>query len=202
MRITPRIRSPLTITVESGRRPAMLRTFPVKPLLFALLGINAITYTVIGRSTEMLDAAAWFALLVLFELETRWPDWTQRRHNAIVLQFLRIAAAVAIFWTAITFLHEREWLDAVNAWLWIGVVAVLELEVRAPVWVARHGKMTGRLSVALYSALALLAVAWFINGEWFDGYDAVLWISAFALLEMELLQPHRHKQPSLAINRK
>jgi hypothetical protein len=180
----------------------MLRTFPVKPLLFALLGINAITYAAIGRSTEILDAAAWFALLVLFELETRWPDWTKRPGNAIVLQVLRLSAAAAILWTAITFLQEREWLDAINAWLWIGVVAVLEFEIRAPARFARHRKMAGRLSITLYGALALVAVAWFINGEWFDGYDAVLWIAAFALLEMELLQPDQHQQSALAINRK
>lgn len=172
----------------------MPRAFLVKPLLFALLGINAIAYAAIGRNTEMLDAAAWFALLVLFELETRYPHWTQLPRNASVLQLLRLVAAAAILWTAITFLREREWLDAVNAWLWIGVVVVLELEVRVPAWVARHRKLAGGLSVALYGALAMVAVAWFINGEWFDGYDAVLWIAAFALLEMELLQPNSKSQ--------
>lgn len=180
----------------------MPRAFLVKPLLFALLGINAIAYAVTGRTTEMLDATAWFALLVLFEMENSRPHWTHRPHNVVVLQVLRLAAAAAIVWTAITFLGEREWLDAVNAWLWIGVVAVLELEVRAPAWVARHMKITSRLSVALYGALATVAVAWFINGEWFDGYDAVLWIAAFALLEMDLLQPNRTNQQPLTINRK
>ncbi len=169
----------------------MPRATVVKTLLFVLLGLNAIVYAAIGRSTEMLDAAAWYALLLLFELETRRPHWTQLPRNALVLQILRMTAAAVIFWTAITFLREREWLDAVNAWLWIGVVTVLELEVRAPVWVTNHRKMAGCLSVTLYGALAMVAVAWFINGEWFDGYDAVLWIAAFALLEMELLQPDR-----------
>jgi len=172
----------------------MPRAFPVKPLLFALLGLNAVIYAAIGRSAEMLDAAAWFALLVLFELETRFPHWTRLPHNVIVLQLLRLAAAAGILWTAVTFVSEGERLDAMNAWLWIGVVAVLELEVRAPAWFACHRKIAGRLSVALYGALAVVAVAWLLNGEWFDGYDAVLWIAAFALLEMELLQPKRKNQ--------
>lgn len=173
----------------------MPRAFlPVRPLLFALLGLNAVIYALTGRSAEMLDAAAWFALLLLFELETRLPHWTSLPRNARILRLLRLAAAAVILWTAITFLLEREWLDAVNAWLWIGVVAVLELEVRAPAWFATHRTMAGRLSLTLYGALATVAAAWLIKGEWFDGYDAVLWIAAFALLEMELLQPDRPTQ--------
>jgi hypothetical protein len=27
-----------------------------------------------------------------------------------------------------------------------------------------------------------------LQGSWFDGYDAALWIAAFALLELDLLQ--------------
>jgi len=173
----------------------MPRAFLVKPLLFALLGLNAVIYAISGRIAEMLDAAAWFALLLLFELEVRLPQWTQLPHNALVLRMLRLAAAAAILWTAITFLREREWLDALNAWLWIGVVAVLELEVRAPAWFALHRTVAGRLSVTLYGALAAVAAAWFVNSEWFDGYDAALWIAAFALLEMELLKP-AGKQPA------
>ena len=169
----------------------MPRAFPVKPLLFALLGLNAVIYATSGRSAEMLDAAAWFALLLLFELETRLPQWTQLPRNALVLRILRLIAAAAILWTAIIFVLEREWLDAVNAWLWIGVVALLELEIRASDWFALRRTMVGRVSAMLYGALGAVAAAWFISGEWFDGYDAVLWIAAFALVEMQLLKPGR-----------
>lgn len=168
----------------------MSRAHLVKPVLFVLLGCNAVVYAVAGRGTEMLDALAWFALLLLFELETRCPRWTGVARNAIALDLLRLIAASAVVWAAVAFVREDEWLDAANAWLWIGVVAVLELEVRAPVWVARHRRSAITVSVALYGALALVAAAWFTQGEWFDGYDAVLWIAAFALLELDLLRRH------------
>lgn len=165
----------------------MART-TVKAALFALLGFNAAVYTVAGRGTETLDALAWFTLLLLFELEARCPQWTRIRRHAVALDLLRLMAAGAVLWAAVSFVREREWLDAANAWLWIGVVAVLELEVRAPAWIARHRQFAIVVSVSLYAALTLVAVAWLAQGAWFDGYDAVLWITAFALLELDLLR--------------
>lgn len=162
----------------------------VKAALFTLLGFNAAVYIVAGRGTEALDALAWFSLLLLFELETRCPQWTCIRRHAIALDLLRLIAAGAVLWAAMSFVREREWLDAANAWLWIGVVAVLELEVRAPAWIARHRQFAIVVSVSLYAALTLVAIAWLAQGEWFDGYDAVLWIAAFALLELDLLRRH------------
>lgn len=159
----------------------------VKPALFALLGLNAVAYAIFGRSTEMLDAAAWFTLLVLFELETRGPRWTRIRHNIVALVMLRLSAAGAIAWAAAGFVREHEWLDAANAWLWIGVVMLLELEVRAPALVARNRGTAIAAAITLYGALAVVAAAWLMQGEWLDGYDALLWIAAFAMLERDLL---------------
>jgi hypothetical protein len=65
---------------------------------------------------------------------------------------------------------------------------VLELEVRAPAWIKQQRRLVIALSAALYAALAGIAVAWLLQGSWFDGYDAALWIAAFALLELDLLQ--------------
>lgn len=168
----------------------------VRPALFALLAVNAAIYATMGRLAEGLDAIAWFALLVLFELETRWPDWTRRARNAAALDLLRLIAAASIAFAAAIFLREGEWLDALNAWLWIGVVAVLELEVRAPALIARHRRAVNRASMALYAALAAVALAWLAQGQWFDGYDAVLWIAAFALIEMDLLSATAGTAPS------
>ena len=160
----------------------------LKPALFALLAVNAAVYAVNGRLSEGLDALAWFVLLALFEAEARFPHWTRRRQIAVMLDLLRLAAAVAIAVAAFAFVREGEWLDAANAWLWIGVVAVLELEVRARDRVTRQRRIFATVSVALYGALAGVALAWLAQGYWFDGYDAVLWIAAFALIEMDLLQ--------------
>lgn len=168
----------------------------IRPALFALLAVNVLIYTSAGRLSEGLDALAWFALLLLFEVETRWPGWTRVRRNAAVLDLLRLVAAASIAVAALIFLREGEWLDALNAWLWIGVVAVLELEVRAPAYVACHRPAINRTSIALYAALAAVALAWLAQGQWFDGYDAVLWIAAFALIEMDLMNVAAGAEPA------
>ncbi len=166
----------------------MLRATHIKPAIFVLLAVNAAIYASAGRLSEGVDALAWFALLALFEVETRWPRLTHLPRWATALGLLRLIAAAGVTVAALAYLREREWVDAINAWLWIGVVIVLELEVRAPVLVARFPRWTTGVSVALYGALAAVALTWFAQGEWFDGYDAVLWIAAFALIEMDLLK--------------
>jgi len=160
----------------------------VKPAIFALLALNAGIYATTGRFSEGLDAFAWFALLALFEIETRWPRWTRIPRNAVALDLLRLLAAAAVVIAAFSFIRENEWLDAINAGLWIGVVVMLELEVRAPMRVARHRSTFTAVSLALYGALGTLALVWLARGEWLDGYDALLWIAAFALIEMDLLR--------------
>jgi len=160
----------------------------IKPAIFALLALNAGIYATTGRFSEGLDAFAWFVLLVLFEIETRCPRWTRIPRNALVLDLLRLIAAVGVAIAAFSFIREQEWLDAANAWLWIGVVAVLELQLRAPLFVARHRSAFTGTSLTLYGALAVVALVWLIHSEWLDGYDALLWIAAFALIEMDLLR--------------
>lgn len=160
----------------------------IKPAIFTLLAINAGFYATTGRFSEGLDAFAWFALLALFEIETRCPRWTQIPRNAVTLDLLRLIAAAGVAIAAFSFIREQEWLDAGNSWLWIGVVAVLELQVRAPQLVTRHRRAFTAVSLTLYGALAVVALVWLIRGEWLDGYDALLWIAAFALIEMDLLQ--------------
>ena len=152
-----------------------------------MLAINAGIYTVAGRFSQGLDALAWFALLALFEIETRYPLWTRITLNAAVLDLLRLMATASVVLAALSFVHEDAWLDATNSGLWIGVLALLELEVRAPSLINRYRKTATTVSLMLYGTLAAVALAWLAQGAWFDGYDAVLWITAFGLIEMDLL---------------
>ena len=165
----------------------MPRTSLIKAALLLLLGINTAIYAATGRISETLEAFAWFTLLLLFELESREPVWARHRRIRLALDGLRLLATTAIVWAATAFIEEGEWLDAANAWLWIGVVLLLELEIRAPDRMARWRRTTVAVAILLYTALTAVAAAWWLQGEWLDGYDAVLWIAAFVLLEMDLL---------------
>ena len=155
--------------------------------LFALLAFNTAAYLLTGTASQALDSIAWLALLAMFELETgRSGRFREGRVN-VFIRIVRIAAALALLAALLGYWQQREWLDVVNVTLWIGVVVALELGVRRPDIVARHRRGFVAGSAALYAALVGLVLAWLLRREWFDAYDAALWLVAFALLEAGLL---------------
>lgn len=170
----------------------------VQAALFALLAANAAIYAAAGTLAEALDSAAWLALLALFSLEACYAQRLRSPRVVPAVRGARLAAAAAIVAAAIGYAREHEWLDAANSALWIGVAVLLEFEVRRPVAVARARARFAAAAAALYAGLGALALGWAWRGEWFDAYDAALWLAAFALIEREALRPERsHREPSV-----
>ncbi|HEV7821786.1 MAG TPA: hypothetical protein VGO84_11450 [Burkholderiales bacterium] len=154
--------------------------------VFALLTGNTLYYLYAGTLSKGLDAVAWLLLLALFALETgRAP------HVLIAMRVLRLLAALGVGLAGVGYLLEKDTLDAVNTALWIGVVILLELQVRRPQMLAHWRAGFTAMAALLYSGLALLVLIWGWRGEWFDAYDALLWLTAFATIEMDVLAPVR-----------
>lgn len=160
----------------------------VKAAIFALLACNAAIFSFTGTFTEALDAGAWLILLALFELETGHGPWPGTARAATALHAVRLVAAAAIGIAAVGYLYEGQWLDAVNTGLWIAVVVLLEFEVRYPDAMARRRTACTALAAVLYAGLAALVPVWAWRGEWFDAYDATLWLVAFATIEINVLR--------------
>lgn len=160
----------------------------VKPLVFALIGLNALIFLARGAAPEIIDTLAWLALLGLFELEASHPRALRDERIRRLVHAARLAAGAAICVAAAGYVYGRAWLDTVNISLWIGVVILLELEVRYPHAVARHRSAFGAAAVPLYGGLAVMVGAWAWRGEWFDAYDALLWLIAFLVIEMDVLR--------------
>jgi hypothetical protein len=159
-----------------------------KAAVFTLLAANAVAFAFFGRLTEAIDSIAWFALLVLFEVETAQPQRLRGKRVAALVHAGRLVAGVAVAIAAAGFFYEREWLDAINAALWIAVVVVLEIEVRFLDAVGRHRTLFAGVTGTLYSGMAALVLTWAWRGEWFDAYDAALWLVAFVAIEINVLQ--------------
>lgn len=159
-----------------------------KIAVFALLACNAIVFGVTGTASEALDAVAWFTLLVLFELETDFGDRFSEKPAATAIHAIRLMAAIAIGAAAVSYVSEEAWLNAANAWLWIAVVVLLEIEVRHPHAVGRHRAAFSVVAAILYSGLAAVVAIWAWRREWFDAYDALLWLIAFATIEINVLR--------------
>jgi hypothetical protein len=158
----------------------------VKAALFALVAGNTAYWVVSGTLSEALDAAAWLALLALFQLETGFKLSLARAAGWI--RVARIGAAIVVGAAAIGYVNEQEWLDATNTALWVAVVVLLEFELRRPEAVARRRMLFAATAVILYAGLAALVLIWTWRREWFDAYDAMLWLGAFATIEMDVLQ--------------
>ncbi|MCH8861126.1 MAG: hypothetical protein IID51_01275 [Proteobacteria bacterium] len=82
-------------------------------------------------------------------------------------------------------------IDIFNSTSWIGVVAVLGVDV----WYQLKGNYSGLLlkvsniaKVILYTTLFGCAAAWAYTGELLDITDAVLWLFAFFFIELNLFQ--------------
>lgn len=194
-----------------------------KAAVFVLLVCNTAYYLFGGTWTKALDALAWLTLLALFELETgfdgrarprdtlaerpvagtgakaRCPQTAgfasneSARRAKTVIRGLRLAAAAAVGAAAIGYAWQNESLDAVNAGLWIAVVVLLESEVRSPGAITRYRAWFTATAAVLYSGLGILVLVWAWRGEWFDAYDALLWLTVFAIIEMDVLRGSRHE---------
>jgi hypothetical protein len=155
--------------------------------IFALLSCNTAYYLYAGTPSKGLDAFAWLVLLALFALETGYAKHICAPRAAIAMRAVRLVAAAAVCAAGIGYVVERDSLDAINSGLWIAVVVLLEIEVRRPQDIALYRTWFTATAVMLYAGLAMLVLVWAWRGEWLDAYDALLWLIAFATIEMDVL---------------
>lgn len=156
--------------------------------LFALLACNTIYFIFAGRLSEALESVAWYVLLILFTLEAACPHLAQSAATRRAMRSARLIATFAIGLTAVLYVREKEWLDAMNLMLWIAVVTLLEIEVWRPTLVAAHQRAFIVTAFALYGSLAVMVVIWLTLGKWMNAWDATGWLLAFALLENDMLR--------------
>ena len=162
----------------------------LKTAIYLGITINVALFVRRGTPAEAAESLAWFALLLLFTIDFRYAKIlsTSATH---VLRVARLGASAIVIAAAVAYLQEAAWWDALDAWLWIAVVVLLELEVRLPA-LARRQAVTFRWCAAvLYSSLCLLVIVFAKRGAWFDAYDAALWLAAFAVIEQNALQTLR-----------
>ena len=158
-----------------------------RAFLFALLAANTAYFAVAGTTSKAIDSGAWLILLVLFRAETGYADRLERAPRPLALRAARLAAGAGVIAATVGYVFEDNVLDALNSALWIAVVVLLEIEMRYRSGARRTRVPLGALTGGLYAALALLVIAWAVRGQWFDAYDALLWLVAFATIELDVV---------------
>jgi len=159
-----------------------------KALLFALLAVNTGWFVWSGATSKAIDAAAWLTLLALFDVETRLGARPRQRPVHVALGAARLIAAAGVMVASLRYVFEDNVLDALNSVLWIGVVVLLETQVRFAALAARARTIFAAAAALLYGGIAVLAAAWAWRGEWLDAYDALLWLIAFVALELSVFR--------------
>ena len=92
-------------------------------------------------------------------------------------------------------------IDIINASTWLGIVAILEIDV----WYQLKGGLKGTLlrvsnilKVIFYTILFGCAVAWGYTGVLLDFGDAIIWLFAFFFIEMNLFQWQKETEQKVA----
>jgi len=83
------------------------------------------------------------------------------------------------------------WTDIFNSAAWIGVVVLLEIEVRLQLRGTLSGKIMGInkfFKLLVYAILFFAAVYWGLKGSFLDFWDACLWLFAFIFIEMNVFE--------------
>lgn len=181
------------VRADTTSKPRPRRGFEVfKWIVYALLAVDVALYARYGRLTELIDTAAWLVLLLLFEWET--GGWRLPSRWLPLLHGVRALAAVAIVVAVIGYALERVWLDFANEMVWLGVIALLELELRLPASAVRLHRLRRLVAAALYLALVGFLLTWAAMGfsdedpqaAWLDTWDALLWLVAFVVIELNV----------------
>ncbi|HEY5849803.1 MAG TPA: hypothetical protein VIT62_03430 [Lysobacter sp.] len=181
------------VRADAITKPRPGRGFVVfKWVVYALLAGDVVLYALYGRVTELIDTAAWFVLLLLFEWET--GGWGLPRRWLPLLHGVRALASVAVVVAVVGYALERVWLDFANEMVWLGVIALLELEVRLAQDAQRLHQLRRVAASLLYLALVGFMLTWAamgVGGEdphaaWLDTWDALLWLVAFVVIELNV----------------
>ena len=159
----------------------------IRIALLALLTANTAFYLFFGTRSEALDSPAWLVLLVSFEMETGLQERFGGHRATRALRGVRMLAGAALVAAALGYAFDGEWLDALNAGLWIAIVVLLEFKLRNPGLATRSARAIAVVAAVLYAGLIALVAVWLLRREWFDAYDAVLWLAAFVMVELDLL---------------
>lgn len=163
-----------------------------KLVILALLALNAIIFVLVDTLTSAADAMVWLVLLVLYELESTGIELPI---SSGAMQRIRDVLIVIIGLVFFSYLFSGEVLDALNALLWFGLIAMLEIEVRWP-HLARHWKKTFWLTtIGIFVGLIAMAGLWLWQQAWLDAYDAILWIVAFGFIEVDIFH-FIHREPA------
>lgn len=164
-----------------------------KLVILALLSLNAVIYALIDTMISAADAIVWLMLLVIYELESNQIEVPIPETGIRLIRDLLIGIIALVF---LGYLLSGELLDTMNSLLWFALIGMMETEVRWPELAWQYQTTFWATTVAVFIALIAMAGVWIWLGDWFDAYDAILWIIAFGFIEVDIFHFLQRKSPT------
>jgi hypothetical protein len=160
--------------------------------LLLLLIVNAIAFMVRSEWNDALDSCAWILLMALYEIETgRIPLDGYHRFDA---PWIRNLAILVVVFAETSYFFEGAWLDGIYSLLWLLVLALFESQSRFPAKVAAQTGLFKLAGMTLGIGMAGVIGAWLQQGAWFNAYDALLWTTAFLVIDLDLVRRAKEVQ--------
>ena len=116
-------------------------------------------------------------------------------------EFFTVANEVAILdWSILHHVRFQEWVNIVNAYVWLIVVWLIEVEVFMQNRDRFGSKTLNRVRVVktlFYLVLIGIMLIWFFTGYYLYSWDAFLWIFGFWAIELNLAEWEMQRKEEL-----
>ncbi len=99
----------------------------VRNSLIAVIAWVLLRYFLDHQWLDVTNSAFWFVMIILFELKMRWPTIVQQYQSVYNVTNMAVLAGLGV--VALLWLLDSAWLDAFDAALWLGALAVIDLDV-------------------------------------------------------------------------
>lgn len=175
--------------------------------LFRALCYTVIVYAFYGYVTNVVFAYSTSPLteaVNLCALASRDWVWTETLDQYVALDASNCATLTevtelfrfdgmnaAVDASTLATVRGLAWVDAINGGVWLLVVGLLEVDV----WLKERGRYEGTAlnasmaaKILLYGTLGLAVLFWMWKGEFKDWWDALLWLTAFVFIELNIFE--------------
>ena len=162
----------------------------LKLAILSLLTLNTVLFLLSGGFVNAADSLVWLLLLVSYDLESYNIKLPISNHALHQLRNILVCFIAVIFFG---YLLQGDILGAANSLLWLALLVLLELETLKPNWKNANQTVYWAATALVFIGLVALVFIWVSSGAWLDAYDAALWITAFGIVEADLLRLMQEK---------
>ena len=162
----------------------------LKMTILSLLTLNTVLFLLTGGFVNAADSIVWLLLLVSYDLESYNIKLPISIHALHQLRNIFVCFIAMIFFG---YLMQGDILGAANSLLWLALLVLLELETLKPNWKNANQTVYWAATALVFIGLVALVFIWVSLGAWLDAYDAALWITAFGIVEADLLRLMQEK---------